>query len=412
MTIEGGNGYKREQSYSCVYACVSLFMSVILSTSNAIADTSKIDFWNTQRKGANQQNERHRPEWYEEAGKLGLDYVRILPDAWPTDSRDFLIGNADYFEAINETDLALLIEALNEAEMNGIKVVLTMVSLPGARWKQLNDDQDDGRLWRDEIYHKQAFEFWRQLAIRLRGHPAIVAYNPLNEPHPDKVFGFEEPDENFAKWFQGIQNTPADLNLFNQRMVESIRSVDSDTPIMLDGWFYAAPQAFDFNRPIDDDKILYAFHNPGPWQMVTYRVNKGKYAYPDRVPKSWDGPVEPWTMDRLGEEMNAVQQFSQRYDIPSNRIIASEFWYDRRLEGAANYLGDLIEIYNRQNWHWSFYAYRGDGSWTGLDYEIAPDRKMGWRYWQAIETGKDPEHLKPRDMNPLWKILKHQFRQN
>ena len=342
----------------------------------------------------------------------GLDYVRILPDAWPADDRDFLIGNADNFAAINETDLALLIEALNEAESNGIKVVLAMASLPGARWKQLNENQDDGRLWRDESYHEQAFNFWRQLAMRLEKHPVIVAYNPLNEPHPEKVFGFEEPDENFSQWFQGIQNTPADLNRFNQRMVESIRSVDADTPIMIDGWFYAAPQAFDFNRPVDDDKVLYAFHNPGPWQMVTYRVNKGRYAYPDRVPKWWDGPVESWTIDRLAEEVNAVQRFAERYEIPSHRIIASEFWYDRRLEGAAAYMSDLIEIYNSRGWHWAFYAFRGDGSWTGLDYEIASSHKLSWHYWQAVEQGKDPEQFKPRGMNPLWRVLQRQFRKN
>ena len=377
-----------------------------------MSDASKIGFWEKQRKGANQQNERHRPEWYRAAGELGLDYVRILPDAWPADNRDFLIGNADNFAAINETDLALLIEALNEAESNGIKVVLAMASLPGARWKQLNENQDDGRLWRDESYHEQAFNFWRQLAMRLEKHPAIVAYNPLNEPHPEKVLGFEEPDENFSQWFQGIQNTPADLNRFNQRMVESIRSVDADTPIMLDGWFYAAPQAFDFNCPVDDDKVLYAFHNPGPWQMVTYRVNKGRYAYPDRVPKWWNGPVESWTIDRLAEEINAVQRFAERYEIPSHRIIASEFWYDRRLEGAAAYLSDLIEIYNSRGWHWAFYAFRGGGSWTGLDYEIAPDHKMDWHYWQAVEQGKDLEQFKPRGMNPLWKVLQRQFRKN
>ncbi len=381
----------------------------LLSASGAIADPSKISFWDTQRKGANQQNAQHRPEWYVAAGELGLDYVRILPDAWPAEGRDFLIGNADNFETINETDLSLLIKALDEAERNGIKVVLTMVSLPGARWKQLNNDQDDARLWKDKKYHLQAFEFWRQLAARLKTHPAIVAYNPLNEPHPDRAFGFDELNENFAMWFKRIQNTPADLNQFNREMVKAIRSVDTHTPIILDGWFYASPKAFDYNRPVDDDKVLYAFHNPGPWQMVTYRVNQGRYAYPDRVPKSWNGPTESWTIDRLAREMHAVQQFSEQYNIPPHRIIASEFWYDRRLEGAAAYMADLIEIYNQRGWHWAFYAYRGSGTWTGLDYEIAPGQKMGWRYWQAIEQGKDPESLKPRGPNPLWEVLQRQF---
>ena len=258
------------------------------------ADPTKIAFWDAQRKGANQQNAEHRPEWYVAAAEVGLDFVRILPDAWPAADRDFLIGNADRFEALNETDLDLLIEALDEAERNGVKVVLAMLSLPGARWRQLNDGQDDARLWQDEDFQRQAFAFWGELAARLRGHPAIVAYNPLNEPHPERAFGFDAPDdEDFEAWFEGIANTPADLNRFNRKMVAAIRRADEDTPIMLDGWFHAAPQAFGYNRPVDDDRVLYAFHNPGPWEMTTFRVNQGRYAYPDRVPKAWDGSAEP-----------------------------------------------------------------------------------------------------------------------
>ena len=64
-----------------------LISVALFSTSSAIADPSKIDFWDTQRKGANQQNAQHRPEWYVAAGELGLDYVRILPDAWPAEGK-------------------------------------------------------------------------------------------------------------------------------------------------------------------------------------------------------------------------------------------------------------------------------------------------------------------------------------
>ena len=381
----------------------------LLCAGGANAETTKIGFWDTQRKGANQQNSQHRPEWYVAARDVGLDYVRVLPDAWPAQDRDFLIGNADNFEEINETDLSLLTEALDEAHRNGIKVALAMLSLPGARWRQLNDDQDDARLWKDRGFHRQAFAFWTQLAVRLKAHPAIVAYNPLNEPHPDRAFGFDAPDEEFAEWYMRIQGTPADLNRFNREMVDAIRSVDADTPIILDGWFYASPEAFAYNQAVADERVLYAFHNPGPWQMTTYRVNQGRYAYPDRVPKSWDGPTESWTRDRLAQEVHAVEEFSKQYDIPASRVIASEFWYDRRIEGAAAYLADLIHIYNQRDWHWAFYAFRGSGAWTGLDYEIPPGEKLGWRYWQAVEQGADPEPLKPRGPNPLWETLRQQF---
>ena len=47
--------------------------------------------------------------------RIGIGLCAPLADAWPAEGRDFLIGNADNFEALNETDLSLLIKALDEA---------------------------------------------------------------------------------------------------------------------------------------------------------------------------------------------------------------------------------------------------------------------------------------------------------
>src|SRR5436309_2849176 len=82
----------------------------------------------------------------------GLELVRLVPDGWRTRRRDFLIGDADRFTAIDTTDLARLRAVLDDAQAAGVRVVLTMFSLPGARWRQKNGDRDDGRLWADTTY--------------------------------------------------------------------------------------------------------------------------------------------------------------------------------------------------------------------------------------------------------------------
>ena len=263
----------------------------------------KIAWWDTQRKGASQENSRFRPEWFEAAGKLGLDFVRLATARWPADGRDFLLGDADDFRRVNEKDLAVLVRALDEAEARGVKVVLVMLSLPGARWKQLHGGRDDGRLWRDEKYWQQAKAFWRQLAGRLKGHPAVVAYNLLNEPHPEREYGFEDRGGKFAAWFQRAQGTAADLNRFHRELVRTIREVDPHTPIMLDGWFYAAPQAYRSMRPVDDARVLYAFHNPAAWQM-------GR-------PAGGVGPCEVGQGDGSGE---GVRPHVQRSQQPDHRL--------------------------------------------------------------------------------------------
>src|SRR5262249_19017826 len=155
-------------------------------------------------------------------------------------------------------------------------------------WRQRNGNHDDGRLWSDSAYRAQACGFWRQLATALRGHPAIVAYNPLNEPHPERFHGLTNPDSaRFARWYPSARGSAADLNLFNRDIVAAIRAVDPVTPILLDGWSYASADGLTYLEPVDDDAVLYAFHVYDPWVYTTYRVNHGRYSYPDHMPHGW-----------------------------------------------------------------------------------------------------------------------------
>ena len=372
----------------------------------------RMAFWETQRLGANGFLFKPGPEWFEAAGKLGLEFVRLSPDRWESNERDFLIGDCDNFKKINSVDLAVLIEALDLATKNNVKIVLTMISLPGCRNKQLNNDKDDGRIWRDEKYHLQAFEFWRQLASAVKDHPSIVAYNPLNEPHPDREFGFGSVhDDGFKAWFDTIQGTPADLNRFNKRLVAAIREVDSETPIMIDGWEYASPGAFQYNQKLDDPNILYALHNPGPWHFAAFRINKKRFSYPDKMPTGWIGPTKEWKKTDLANLIKPVDEFAHQNSIPANRIIASEYWCDRRVGGVKAYLSDLINLYNSRGWHWSFYQYRSDGNWGGLDYELGTNPKLGYKFYRAIERGEDGEPFKKRHDNPLWRVISRNFQQ-
>src|SRR5260370_3808287 len=98
--------------------------------------------------------------------------------------------------------------------------------MTGARWRQHTPDHDDTRLWRDATYHLQAAAFWRQLATTLRGHPAVVAYNPLNAPHPERAFGFEDPGKRFAEWLPRARDTAPDPHRVNRRVVPPITIAD------------------------------------------------------------------------------------------------------------------------------------------------------------------------------------------
>ena len=366
-------------------------------------------FWAQQRKGANCQNRRVPREYWQAAAAAGLEFVRLLPDGMPSRSRDFLIGSADRFTALDEADLRTLVTTLDEAQAAGVKVVLAPITLPGARWKQLNGDNDDARLWKDAAFQEQAAAFWRTLAGRLRGHRALVAVNPLNEPHPERAFGFDDAEgEGFRAWRAKVKDTPADLDAFNLRIVAAIREADPEMPILLDGWAYASPLGLAELQPIAGDGILYAFHFYDPWEYTTFRVNQGRYAYPDRLPGA-SGASEPWSQDRIRGRLAPVARWAQQHGVPRTRIVAAEFGVDRRVSGAAAYLEDLVSVLNEGGWHWAFYSFRSDGDWTGLDYELGAD-PVDPRIWDAEKRGEDPERYKRRHDNPLWQVLRRELR--
>lgn len=362
-----------------------------------------MDFWNQQRRGANGDFADADDDWFRAAKASGIEWVRLSPAGLKPSGRDILLGNADQYQGIPVADLRSVIEVLDRAERHGVKVVMTVFSLPGCRWKQQNEDQFDYRLWNDESFQKQAQTFWRDLAKAIVHHPSIVGLNPLNEPHPEREAGVEETGKKLTEWLQETEGTPADLNRFNRRMVKSIREVAPKVPIMLDGRFHGNASGLSTIEKLNDEGVLYAFHFYEPWSYTTFRANKGRYEYPNKMPKGWGGQTETWTKEDLVKRMVPAWDWAKKNQVPSKRIVVSEFGIDRRVTGAVDFLDDLVSNLDEREMHWAFYSFRSR-SWDGMDYELGT-KKLDWKYWQGIEAGKKHEDLVQRGKNPLWDVL-------
>ncbi|MGE8002413.1 glycoside hydrolase family 5 protein [Lysinibacillus sp. NPDC093216] len=379
----------------------------------------KKDFWDGQRKGTNFMNSTSLPKNYEEANKFDIEFIRLAPDKWAKDrdflfndgkdsnpSKDFLIGNADQYEGIVEEDFIKLKEDLDAAYARGSKVVLTVLSLPGNRWRQFNNYENDDRIWKDFKYHEQAALFWKDLAFRLKDHPAVVGYNVINEPHPETATGFNDFwTEDYDKWYNKLENTPADLNLLYETIVDSIRTVDSDTPIILDSGLFATPWAIKYLKPIDDDNVLYAFHMYEPYEMTSQNRKKGfTYTYPGKVKVGENQAEKMFDKAALKDFLKPVVQWTEQHNIPNNRIIAEEFGINRMVGGADQYVKDLIDIFDDYGWHWAFYAFRED-TWEGMDFELG-SQPVKWAYWKAKEDGELPDRKDIEVDNSIWDALK------
>ncbi|HFF6216767.1 MULTISPECIES: cellulase family glycosylhydrolase [Stenotrophomonas] len=363
-----------------------------------------ITFWDTPQRGGNSFNENPPDRAYFQALRdTGATWVRLSPDKWKSaGGRDFLMGDADRYQGLVQADVAILRRALDDANASGLKVVLVPLSLPLLRWKQKNNGVVDQRLWQSMDNHLPAQRFWHDLATALKGHPALAAYNLINEPVPEYGAGLAEHASTDAmrQWYAGVQDGPRDLRRFYSALIASIREVDADMPLMLDAGWYAAADGFNYwPAPLADTRLLYSVHMYEPYAATSAPNQKRAtpYRYPGLVP--FGEHSERWDAARVQAYLQQPMNWARTHGIGANRMVIGEFGCMRRWPDCARYLRDVLAVAEQQRVHWAFYAFREDG-WDGMDYELG-DTALPGSYWQAVEKGEPVQP--PRSMQaPLF----------
>ncbi|MBF8731513.1 cellulase family glycosylhydrolase [Pseudomonas guariconensis] len=370
-----------------------MFASLLALASLPANAADLIDFWNTPRHGGNSFNRLPPDQSYFQAlSGYGATWVRLSYDKWKPEGRDFLLGDADAYNGLSQQDLARLKTVLDNAHAAGLKVVIAPLSLPGMRWSQNNQGQFDDRLWQDKRYWAQAVNFWRDLAQALKDHPAVAAYNLINEPAPERNAGLAEHAEQqrMQQWYAGEQGGPRDLPALYRELVAAIREVDVSTPIMVDAGWYAAADAFGYwPAALADGRVLYSVHMYEPYSATSAPNMARKQPIPYPGPTPFGGKREQWDGERVAAYLQKPLDWADAVGVPRSRLVVGEFGCMRRLAGCKQYLEDVLTVLDKQQLHWAFYSFRED-NWDGMDYELGA-AKVPWRYWQAIDKGEpDP----------------------
>lgn len=391
----------------------ALFAGLALSAACCVLSLQAAEpdgFWEVPRKGGNSFNRLPPDEAYFRAlAGTGATWVRLAFGKWPGAGRDFLIGDADDYHGLVPADLAILRQTLDAAHAAGLKVVVVPLSLPGARWVQQNDGVFDDRLWSQPRYAQQAIRFWADLAAALADHPAVAAYNLINEPAPEKTTGLAEngPADALRAWQHQHAGTPRDLPAFYSRVIAAIRGVDPQTPVMVDGGYYANPRSIAaWPGPLDDARVLYAFHMYEPY-AATSAANMRRdlpLRYPGAITEV-AGEELAWDRVAVAAHIGTAFDWAEAHGVPPTRIVAGEFGCMRRWRDCAVYLTDVIDAIEARGGHWAFYAFRED-VWDGMDYELPAELTPGQFHWLS-EQGK--AGALPRD-GALMELLRARLR--
>ena len=397
------------------YLAIILIASCFGSTSFAETEESthnpvnaKADFWTSSYEGTNQFNKVPTEAWFKAAAEADVEWVRITFSKWKGRERDFLAGSLDNYQGLVPEDAALLKTVVGWADKYGLKVVIAPLGLPGSRWAQNNKGVRDLRLWNDKKWWGQSVRYWQDIARLLKGNKAVVAYNIINEPLPEMKTGLSEHGDpkRFQSWYKKYKGTSHDLPAFYNKVIAAIREVDAKTPVMVDAGWYAQPLAFTYWPRLDDNNVLYAFHMYEPFDFTNrknfLRKKKGKamYTYPGEIP--YAGKMKYWDKKVLENWLQPLFDWAEKNNIPTERLVASEFGGYRKNPGTRQYMKDLISIFDHHDIQWSFYSFRED-EWDGYDYEMGK-KPLGWKYWQAVDAGKTPRRPWNQN-NKIWQML-------
>ncbi len=265
---------------------------------------------------------------FEELAKWNVNLIR-----WQLNRSLGKEYTLDEYKAHTAEKLKELDRVLPIAAKNGVKVVVDLHPFEGGK---LILSSPEGRAY--------IVELWREIAKKYKGNPAIWGYDILNEPHSRNL---RPGDPSWPEIATGV--------------VKAIREVDPEIPIIVESDKMAHYEYLEFLPVFDSPNIVYSIHiyHPGG---LTHQLDpkKGPFAgYPDQE--------KGWNKEMLRASLAKAREFQLKTGA---RIYVGEFGCIRWAPGAADYIKDLIDIFEEYGWDWSYHAFR---EWPGWSAEHSDD---------------------------------------
>ena len=250
-------------------------------------------------------------------------------------------------------------EALQWCERYGVYAILDMHCAAG--WQNCHWHCDNNRgasvFWRHPHFQDRLCALWRELARRYAGRAVVAAYGLLNEPscgNPDGEHGVDFYANYRPDWPR--------FNRVFHRLINTIREVDSDHILMLEGDMYS--RRFDgldadFGANVLPSNHHYILPGFGPGAYPGYYQSDGDAVYWDR------GYIQKHLYDQEG------WRYARENHLP---LLVSEFGAQyhgdqREVPDRLRVMDDQLAVYNQNGLHWTSWTYKDQGvmGWVSVD---------------------------------------------
>jgi hypothetical protein len=207
------------------------------------------------------------------------------------------------------------------------------------------------KVWQEEEAQEGWVEMWRFTAEHFRDNPYVVGYKLMVEPNAaGTFFDIWEPEE----FYDNYAGTTYDWNQFYPRIVQAIREVDPETPILVNAEGYSAIEWLPYIKPVDAYGVVYIAHHYDPYEQYTNQDPWLGNTYPGLYDVDWDGVPDEYDRDWLDGQLSIVHDFSSDYDVP---VGIDEFGVVRWAPGAEDYMDDLMGLFEKYGWNYSLWEW-------------------------------------------------------
>jgi endoglucanase len=265
-----------------------------------------------------------------------------------------------------DADLHVLRTALDSVRSRGMRLVIAA---------DLGTAEQTESYWKSDSLQHGLVDNWRRLAAALGNDPAIAGLDLFNEPNPPWPSG--ELSEAVSSW-----------RPLAQRAISAIRREKIELPIIVEGVAGGGPLGFRGFAPLEDKNIVYSAHMYVPHQ-ITHQFVRPEWSRRIPYPAAADWQIgdqdvalgyTAWNAENLELRMRDLIALQRQTKAP---IYIGEFSCVRWApDGSAyRYISDLLSIFAKYHWSWSYHEFRG---YSGWDAEInSDDRDYAVRSYDA-----------------------------
>ncbi|MBR4416099.1 MAG: cellulase family glycosylhydrolase, partial [Victivallales bacterium] len=244
---------------------------------------------------------------------------------------------------------------------DGLQVIFDFHAVPGGRVKAsaiagtagtiageaAYADGNNFTMFFDKKYLDAFVDLWRMVARHYKDEPIVVGYDLYNEP----------VQTNQVKY---------DYLYCQYEAAKAIREIDSEKPIIIAANNWSSAAAFNYLKPLPLKNLIYQGHMYEPGSFTHQGVgweNMKKILDGKQKLMGYPGWFDNFYYDKkeLRKILKPIRDFQLKYDA---RIYMGEFSAIRFAPGAAQYIQDLIEIFEEYGWDWSYHAFREWYNWS------------------------------------------------